>query len=555
MRYLQYLALVPSLVLGGSIPGPIVSTRSGTLYQGLRNATAGQDYFLGIRFAQPPVGPLRFKAPVPWTPPTGTKVVNATRLGDSCEQAVEYSSNTISEDCLTLNIWKPTKVSGKLPVMVWIHGGGYYIGESARYPGTFLLERAAKIGKPVIYVALNYRFGLYGFPPGQAAADAGALNLGLKDQRLALEWIQKNIKYFGGDPEKVTLFGVSAGAISIAYQTFYKGGNIGGAFRGMILESGSPSTIDVPKPNDSVREAAFKFIANATNCTTSSTPFECVRSAPAAVLSQANKDVIMLDPYYSSFGHSPVTFGATRAPGDDFFTDLPSKALHNGKFAKVPFISGNQLDEGTVFVNGTVANTEQDIINWVTARFPGLNFGVSNITAVKELLKYYPNAQAAGSPYNTGNETFGQGAQYKRFASIVGDVAFQAPRRDHLKTANKFGVKTWSYMMSEPPLDFYPLYGVAHGAEVPFVMQTASISKPEVPTAVVGLQEAIGDYWINFAYNLDPNSKDKPHCPYWPPYGPTKTTLQLLSSNITTFKDLNRTTATDFIINNPSLYK
>ncbi|KAG9084003.1 hypothetical protein FRC07_013770, partial [Ceratobasidium sp. 392] len=202
MKILQYLAVVPALVLAASASGPVVSTYAGLSYQGLRNTTAGQDYFLGIRFAQPPVGPLRFKAPVPWAPPSKTRTVNATRLGDSCEQAVEYSSNTISEDCLTLNIWKPTNVTKGLPVMVWIHGGGFYIGESARYPGTFFLERATKIGKPVIYVSINYRFGLYGFPPGQAAADAGALNLGLKDQRLALEWIQKNIKYFGGDPSK-----------------------------------------------------------------------------------------------------------------------------------------------------------------------------------------------------------------------------------------------------------------------------------------------------------------------------------------------------------------
>ncbi|KAG9119416.1 hypothetical protein FRC07_005565, partial [Ceratobasidium sp. 392] len=339
-------------------------------------------------------------------------------------------------------------------------------------------------------------------------------------------------------------------AISIAYQTFYKGGNIRGAFRGMILESGSPSTINIPKANDSVREAAFDFIVNATNCTASPNRFECVRNAPAAVLSQANKDVIQVEPYYSSIGHSPVTFGATKAPGDDFFTDSPSKLLHSGKFAKVPFISGTQLDEGTVFVNGTVANTEKDIINWVTARFPGLTFGISNVTAVKELLKYYPNSQAAGSPYNTGNETFGQGAQYKRFASVAND----APRRDHLKSASKFGVKTWSYVMSEPPLDFYPLFGVSHGAEVPYVMQTASVSHPQVSPAVVNLQETIGDYWINFAYNLDPNPKGKPGRPNWPPYGQKKTTLQLLSSNVTTFKDLNRTAATDFIIKNPSLY-
>lgn len=126
--------------------------------------------------------------------------------------------------------------------------------------------------------------------------------------------------------------------------------------------------------------------------------------------------------------------------------------LHSGKFAKVPFINGGeytigclgcrllisrglvfiaQLDEGTVFVNGTSAKTDQDVVNWLTARFPGLTFGITNTTAVRELLKYYPDSLAAGSPYNTGNETFGQGPQYKRFASIVGDLTFQVSYEHH----------------------------------------------------------------------------------------------------------------------------
>ncbi|CCO33044.1 Lipase 1 [Rhizoctonia solani AG-1 IB] len=126
--------------------------------------------------------------------------------------------------------------------MVWIYGGGFYFGSTIYYPGDNLVQTSVELNKPVIYVSINYRTGIYGFPPGQEAVDAGALNLGIKDQRLALEWIQKNIGYFGGDPTKVTLFGNSAGAVSTTYQALYKGGNIGGVFRAMILESGSPST-------------------------------------------------------------------------------------------------------------------------------------------------------------------------------------------------------------------------------------------------------------------------------------------------------------------------
>lgn len=533
---------------------PVVSGRLGLSYAGLRNTTAGQDYFLGIPFAQPPVGSLRFKPPVPWSQ-SKTTAVNATQNGHSCVQAAKWTNNTISEDCLTLNIWKPTNVTEKLPVMVWIYGGAFYLGEVAQYPGTFLLERATKTGKPIIYVAMNYRLGLYGFPPGQAAEDAGASNLGLKDQRLALEWIQKNIAYFGGDPNKVTIFGQSAGSMSAAYQSFYKGGNIGGAFRGMILESGSPSSLHILGQNDPVKEAAFKFIANATGCADALEPFECIRSAPADVLSKANDDVITVDPYYHApYAQAPVVFVATRGSSDDFFTDMPSKLLHAGKFAKVPFINGVQLDEGPLFVNGTSMNTEQDLINWLTARFPGLYFGISNVTAVKEILKYYPVDPAAGSPYNTGRETFGQGAQYKRAGSVFGDLVFQASHRDHLRTATRFGVKSWSYMLSEPPPNFLPALGIRHGGDVPFVMQTLGMVNPNASAAVLELVETIGDYWINFAYNLDPNTKGSAKRPNWPVYGKFATALQLLASNVTTFKDLAREQAMDFIISSPSLY-
>ncbi|KAG9080638.1 hypothetical protein FRC06_006321, partial [Ceratobasidium sp. 370] len=232
------LAFAPSILASSS---PVIRGHSGLSYVGLRNTTANQDYFLGIPFAEPPVGPLRFKPPVPWSRGKVT-VVNATQDGHSCVQSPMWTNNTMSEDCLTLNVWKPTNVTGKLPVMVWIYGGAFYLGEIQQYPGTSLVERSVEIGKPIIYVAMNYRIGLFGFPPGQAAVDAGGSNLGLKDQRLALEWIQKNIAYFGGDPRKVTIFGDSAGAMSVGYQSLYKGGEIEGAFQGMILQSGSPSS-------------------------------------------------------------------------------------------------------------------------------------------------------------------------------------------------------------------------------------------------------------------------------------------------------------------------
>ncbi|KAG8784828.1 hypothetical protein FRC12_018245 [Ceratobasidium sp. 428] len=531
---------------------PVVTDGFGLSYVGLRNTTSEQDYFLGIPFAQPPVGALRFKPPAPWSR-GDTATVNATQNGYTCIQSARFTNDSMSEDCLTLNIWKPSKINKKLPVMVWIYGGAFYAGGVSSFPGNYLVERAIKIGKPVVYVAMNYRIGLYGFPPGQAAEDAGASNLGLKDQRLALEWIQNNIVYFGGDPKKVIIFGESAGAVSAGSQSLYKGGNIGGAFRGMILESGSPSSVRVLKPNDPVKEEAFRLIANVTSCDTkASNTFECIRNAPPEALIKANDDLMKLDPYYQASGQFPTIFGPTRAPGDDFFTDAPSKLLHAGKFAKVPFINGAQLDEGTIFVNGTSLNSDQDIINWATSRRTGLYTSI-NETAIRELLKYYPADPAAGSPYNTGNETFGQGAEFKRYASIFGDLFFQAPRRYHLRMAVRHGVKSWTYMFTERPLDYIPQFGVKHSGDIPFALQFVRVVNPNASAELLDLAQAMGDYWINFAYNLDPNTRSEPKRPGWPVYGKTEAALQFLASNITTFGDSARASAMDFILRNPSL--
>ncbi|CAE6521281.1 unnamed protein product [Rhizoctonia solani] len=560
--------LPPAAFAAGS--GPVVHGADGLSYVGTRNTTSRQDYFLGIPFAQPPVGRLRFKPPVAWAPGNTTEV-DATQFGATCQQPTGYVpiNNALSEDCLTLNIWKPTDVTEKLPVMVYIYGGAFFLGDTLTYPGAFLVNRANEIGKPIIYVSINYRVGIYGFPPGQAAYDAGGRNLGFKDQRLALEWVNENIGYFGGDSTKVTLFGTSAGGISAGVQTFYKKGEIGGLFHGIILESGSPGTVRALKPDHPIREAGFRFLANATGCLSGPSVcdlrtlqpdgpipaagfqlianatgclgdpsvFECIQKAPADVLSQANVDVLALE---------PTIFGPSYSPEDDFIAEPVRDILYSGKFAKVPFINGAQLDEGPILIDMLATNfsSEQDIVDWLTS-----GFGMSNLTAINELLKFYSTSPAAGSPYGTGDETFDKGPQFKRIASALGDYLFQAPRRDHLTYATKFGVKSWSYILKESSLGFPPKYGIAHGGDIPFVFQTLDINHPNAPQAAIELMKTIGSYWVNFAYSLDPNAGGD-NLPLWPQYGEEKVALQLLGSNVTTIEDTDRTEATDFILKN-----
>ncbi|TFK78060.1 alpha/beta-hydrolase [Polyporus arcularius HHB13444] len=183
--------------------------------------------YLGLPFAQPPIGDLRLRLPKPAPPYTGT--INATAFGNQCIQktpapislpsTVPAAVGTyiagflarqdvpFSEDCLNLNVIVPADAhpESKLPVAVWIYGGGFEIGSNAVEPGEVVVSRSIEIGHPVIFVAMNYRLGAFGFLGGSEVKDAGVANLGLHDQREALRWIQKYISAFGGDPEKVMM--------------------------------------------------------------------------------------------------------------------------------------------------------------------------------------------------------------------------------------------------------------------------------------------------------------------------------------------------------------
>jgi para-nitrobenzyl esterase len=213
-----------------------VTIDSGTL---AGSTTDGVLSFKGIPYAAPPVGQLRWVPPQPVTPWTGTR--DAKAFGSDCMQQpfpmdAAPSRASLSEDCLFVNVWRPADASKGLPVMVWIHGGGFVNGGSspAVYDGT----NFAKQG--VILVSLNYRlgrFGFFGFPALTAERPDGPLvNYGYMDQIAALKWVQKNIAAFGGDPNNVTVFGESAGGGSV--HTLVTSPLTAGLFNKAIIESG-----------------------------------------------------------------------------------------------------------------------------------------------------------------------------------------------------------------------------------------------------------------------------------------------------------------------------
>ncbi|KAG8680405.1 hypothetical protein FRC08_016317, partial [Ceratobasidium sp. 394] len=157
-------------------------------------------------------------------------------------------------------------------------------GDSQTYPGSGIVATSVSAGQPVIYVSFNYRLGFFGFPVGKQAADKNSMNLGLYDQRLAIEWVQKHIRCFGGDPTKITLFGESAGAISVSYQMLYRNGQINGAFRAAIMQSSAPSSYKSTSQSTPPRQAVYDHIASQTGCNNAPDSFECLRALDVNIL-------------------------------------------------------------------------------------------------------------------------------------------------------------------------------------------------------------------------------------------------------------------------------
>ncbi|KAF8734136.1 Extracellular triacylglycerol lipase precursor, partial [Rhizoctonia solani] len=492
---------------------------------------------IGIPYAQPPVGGLRFRKPVAFTP-NGTVV--AQTYGPRCLQSAIV--NDASEDCLTLNIWRPHGITGPLPVMVWIYGGSFILGESSSYPGYGIVGKSVEMGQPVIYVSMNYRLGFFGFPVGKQTMNKGAANLGLYDQRMAIEWVQKNIQYFGGDPTKVTLFGESAGGISVSYQMMYRGGQINNAFRAAIMQSGAPSSFKSSPQDNSARQQAYDEIASQTGCSQARDSFECLRTIDVNRLQEAHVATYKLPPDALAFANFPTAYGPVTISGDDFLPSSTTSIIRSGKYANIPMISGSNLDEGTWFVAAT--SFFLDLLGFFNSKRPGLSIGLSPFIS-SPMCALYPNVPAAGSPYNTGSETFGRSYNYKWAAAVVGDYLFTAPRRQFIRAATSRGQKVWSYMFSQPTAGSPPEYGISHASEISYIFGGLP---PNATQGSKDVSDKMMRYWINFAIALSPQP-DGSNLPAWPTYGNLKNMLQLKANDYSTISDTFREAPVQYILN------
>jgi len=255
MHQFLLLAALAFTAVAGQQPSVII--KNGTV-RGVDLPQFNQSIFLGIPYAQPPVGDLRLRTPRSVNASFGT--LDATSYGPHCWSRFttgfdDNSGFPNSEDCLTLNVIRPAGIpkNSLVPVVVWIHGGGLTTGGSAdfRYNGSFLVEASIANGAPIVFVSINYRLASLGFLSSKALADEGSLNLGVRDQRLALHWVQENIAQFSGNPEKVTIQGQSAGSTSVHTQIIAYAGRDDKLFNQAIAESGNGGNYSCPMQHPS----------------------------------------------------------------------------------------------------------------------------------------------------------------------------------------------------------------------------------------------------------------------------------------------------------------
>lgn len=512
-------ALVPRQAVLGNDTGaaaPTAQVKNGSYY-GIYSQSYDQDFFLGIPYAQPPVENLRYRAPQPlnstWE---GTR--NATEYSPQC---FGYGSDTwvlgnyVSEDCLTINVVRPHGVShnAKLPVAVWIHGGGLTNGGSSdpRYNVSFIVEQSVRMGTPFIAASINYRLHAWGFLWSDEIKAAGAGNLGFRDQRLALSWVQENIAAFGGDPEQVTLWAESAGARSVGTQMLAYGGRDDGLYRAAIMQSGTGLETDFGEVESTTNtwQVYYDTIVNKTNCASAADTLDCLRGLPAWDLS----DVIN--------GTSSPSFNGM-ADGD-FLPAPRSELINAGKFVHVPILIGANFDEGTQFGQKGINTTEQ-WDSYLRAQ------GANNVT-IEVLSALYPDIPRVGLPATLDGRPTGDeadlGYMYKRAVAFGGDRAQHGPRRYWARKWAEANQTVYSYHFNVLVNGMMPSDGAKHFQEVVFVFdntdavgyKTAVAVDPfeGKPETFKTLADMMSRMWVSFITKGDPNYNGVTNTT-WPKY-------------------------------------
>ncbi|PPQ73249.1 hypothetical protein CVT26_015059 [Gymnopilus dilepis] len=548
-------------VRAASMAAPVVNLGYGQ-YRGTVHKIGKTTYtrFLGIRYAAPPIGQYlisrnpvkgleadynlncvllgqrRFSAPASpivaagihasvqphrcLSEATGKAANNPFRTTSTLVNRAVEATPAESEDCLFLNVFIPGQLGQKknLPVVVWIHGGGYVSGSSVGYDGDDLIRES---GNDVVVVVIQYRLGIFGFLAGQAVKDGGSLNAGLLDQQFALQWVQRHIASFGGNPEQVTIWGESAGAGSVLQHVVANAGQT----TPPLFRAAITSSTFLPSQymyNDTIPEVGYRPLSKTSltvsfftscrsytalrlhrpskslgelssgcyeyfhddRCTTATDTLACLRKVKAETLHTVGAK-ISSNAFYGTFLHVPVVDGT-------FITDRPTELLGRKQRNGEAVLSITNSFEGTTFVDqATAAKTAPE--NYVAQLFPGLDS---------------EQTKAAASQYA------GLGSKAFINSAIMGESIFICPTYYLMRA---FDDAAFKGEFAVPPGH--------HGQDRVYYFPTGA-KKPAFDNA--GFRKALGESYLNFARFLNPGKKwdsSNKGLPQWPSWNGTNEML------------------------------
>lgn len=433
---------------------------------------------------------------------------SATQHGPLCLGSQTPSDSILgdSEDCLFADVFTPAFVAGpdgtlslnktKLPVFLWITGGGYTQLFNSNYNGTYLVQES---GNDIVVVTFNYRVGPFGFLAGEQVAANGSLNNGLLDQRFFFQWVQQHIDKFGGDPSHVTLDGTSAGAGSVLHHlTAYSGRNDN------LFQAGISDSLFVPfQPNCSFYQYQFDAFANATGCASDPDPLACLRAANSSTLQAANIGY----PYPNHttaaiFPYGPCVDG-------DLIADTTDNLLTAGKFIQVPLLLGNDQDEGSLFVPNSTQSSE---INDFFAN----NYPLLTPDEIHDIIfQWYLYLEDTSTPMH--------GQFFALAQTAYGESTLICPSINLASTFANASVLVWNYRYA-----VVSPANAAAGLGTPHTYQDAAYWGPGSPdfTNNAGYAEAnaatiplVSGYWTSFVKTYDVNAQSAPGSPAWTAYG------------------------------------
>jgi para-nitrobenzyl esterase len=499
LRLALALALVDAVSLAGGAQNAAAAalTVEGGAITDVPPDPAGVRSFKGIPFAAPPVGKLRWSPPQPVKPWSGER--SADEFGPKCMQTgqpgdVDPLNPLMSEDCLYLNVWTPAKsADDRLPVMVWIYGGGFKIGSGSEpwYNGAHLAK------KGVIVVTVNYRLDVFGFlshPELTAESnDHASGNYGLLDQIAAIGWVKRNIAAFGGDPRRTTVFGESAGSISVS--ALMASPLAHGLFEHVIGESGAmlfpDKSLYALAPLARAEQAGAKFA----ELLSAHSIAELREQAAAAVL-----DALTKNPDIPRISRGPIIDGQVLPVS-------PAEIFAKGQQSDVTLLAGSTSDEGTLFTARAQQATPETYSEQVHRLFGD---------AADAVRKLYP--------VGTTEET------KSSFAALFGDQLIAYPTWLWNESQARTGkAPTYRYLFElrppAPELASSPLTGAFHTAEIVYVFDNLQVRDWPWRPEDRRMAEIASSYWANFAKSGNPNG---PGLPDWPPYtGPDGTVMRL----------------------------